>query len=131
MNWEIVLLGAAIHLLFWDKLPEWGTLFNRFIAALPKPLQTLYADWECPFCAGFWIALVLHFLTGMWFLPKLIWMTDHLLWVGLPLAWFFDALAAALMILVASLLIKAIGWPAIKGMQVRAEFMKSLKEDHK
>ena len=65
MTFELVLMGTSIHILIWEKLPEWGTWFNTFIAALPGPLRSLYEQWHCPYCAGFWIALVLHGLTGL------------------------------------------------------------------
>jgi hypothetical protein len=42
MTFELVLIATAIHILIWEKLPEWGTWFNTFIAALPRPLSSLY-----------------------------------------------------------------------------------------
>jgi len=128
MNIEIVIIGAAIHILFWEKLPEWGTLFSRIVAALPQPLKQLYKDWHCAYCAGFWIALVLHGLTGMFLFPTLENVTFHLGVAGQPIAWILDALGAAAMIYFASLGVKAIGLPAMKAHQMKADFLKSLKE---
>ena len=128
INFELVIMGYAIYLLFWEKLPEWGTLFNRLINLLPKPLQKLYADWRCPYCSGFWIALVLHALTGLQTLPALSAMPAYLGGAGLPLAWFLDALATAALVLVTHLAISAIAGPAIQGHKIKAEFMASMKQ---
>ncbi|MFT6659742.1 MAG: hypothetical protein ACJAZW_002920 [Maritalea sp.] len=131
MNFEIVLIAAAIHILFWEKMPEWGTLFMRVIDALPGPLRTLYYDWKCPYCAGFWIALVLHGLTGLWFLPVLAEMPAYLGVIGAPLAWVLDALAVAMLVLVMIISIKAVGLPAMKAHQMRDEFMQSMAKEEK
>ena len=128
VNFELVIMGYAIYLLFWEKLPEWGTLFNRIIASLPKPLQKLYADWRCPYCSGFWIALTLHALTGLETLPALSNMPAYLGLAGLPLAWFLDALATAALVLVAHLAINALAGPAIQGHKLKAEFIATMTE---
>ncbi len=88
MSFEAALIGAAIHMLFWEKLPEWGTWFNRMIAALPAPLRTLYAQWRCPYCAGFWIALCLHGATGLSTLAALDTLPAFWGRLGAPLGWF-------------------------------------------
>ncbi len=49
MNIENLVLGVAIHMLFWEHLPHWGTWFMRTMGRLPKPLQTLYEQWRCPY----------------------------------------------------------------------------------
>ena len=128
INFELVIIGYAIYLLFWEKLPEWGTLFNRIIEALPKPLQQLYGDWRCPYCSGFWVALALHALTGLQTLPALSTMPAYLGAAGLPLAWFLDALATAALVLVTHLAISAIAGPAIAGHKLKAEFKQSMKQ---
>lgn len=125
MNLELVLIGVAIHLLFWEKLPEWGTWFNSIIAALPRPFRTLYEQWHCPYCAGFWIALVLHGLTGMWTLTELSELPAYLGHLALPLAWFLDALATATLIYAAIIGLKALGLPAMKAHLMKDEFMKT------
>ena len=127
LNVELVIMGYAIYLLFWEKLPEWGTLFNRMIEMLPKPLQKLYADWRCPYCSGFWIALVLHALTGLQTVPALSNMPAYLGAAGLPLAWFLDALATAALVLMTHLAVSALAGPAIAGSKMKAEFMASKK----
>jgi len=127
MNIELVIIGYAIYLLFWEKLPEWGTLFNRMIEILPKPLQKLYADWRCPYCSGFWIALALHALTGLQTLPALSNMPAYLGAAGLPLAWFLDALATAALVLIAHLAVSALAGPAIAGHKMKAEFKEKFK----
>lgn len=128
VNFELVILGYAVYLLFWEKLPEWGTLFNRIIERLPKPLQKLYADWRCPYCSGFWIALTLHALTGLYTLPALSSTPAYLGLLGLPLAWFLDALATAALVLVAHLAVSAISGPAIQGHKLKAEFKAAMTE---
>ena len=128
INFELVIIGYAIYLLFWEKLPEWGTLFNRIIEALPKPLQQLYSDWHCPYCSGFWLALALHALTGLQTLPALSTMPAYLGAAGLPIAWFLDALATAALVLVTHLAISAIAGPAIAGHKLKAEFKESMKQ---
>jgi hypothetical protein len=129
MNIEPIIIGYAIYLLFWEKLPEWGTLFNRFIDHLPKPLQTLYGDWRCPYCSGFWIALAVHGLTGLQTLPALNTMPDYLGTAALPLAWFLDALATAALVLFVHLAFSAISGPAIQGHKLRAEFKASMAQE--
>jgi len=127
LNVELVIMGYAIYLLFWEKLPEWGTLFNRMIEMLPKPLQKLYADWRCPYCSGFWIALVLHALTGLQTVPALSNMPVYLGAAGLPFAWFLDALVTAALVLIVHLAVSALAGPAIAGSKMKAEFMASKK----
>lgn len=126
VNVELVIMGYAVYLLFWEKLPEWGDLFNRILAKLPKSLQTLYQDWRCPYCSGFWIALVLHAITGIQTLPGLSNMPAFLGSASLPLAWFLDALATAALVLAVHLLINAISGPAIQGHKLKAEFKQSM-----
>lgn len=129
MNIELVIIGYAIYVLLWDKLPEWGTLFNRLIAYLPSPLQKLYADWRCPYCSGFWIALALHALTGLQTLPALSTMPAYLGMAGIPLGWFLDALATAVLVLCIHLILSALAGPAIQGHKIKAEFMASMKQN--
>jgi hypothetical protein len=131
INFELVIIGYAIYLLFWEKLPEWGTLFNRMIEILPKSLQKLYADWRCPYCSGFWIALSLHALTGLQTLPALSAMPAYLGATGLVLGWFLDALATATLVLGVHLIISAISGPAIQGHKMKADLMASMKEESK
>ena len=64
MSFHLALMGISLYILIWEKLPEWGTWFNALLAKLPQPLQTLYQQWRCAYCAGFWIALALHAVTG-------------------------------------------------------------------
>lgn len=128
INLELVIIGYAVYLLLWEKLPEWGTLFNRIIERLPKPLQKLYADWRCPYCSGFWIALILHALTGLQTLPTLSNMPTYLGVAGVPLAWFLDALATAAMVLAVHLVISAISGPAIQGHKLKAEFKAAMEQ---
>ncbi|WP_029060873.1 hypothetical protein [Labrenzia sp. DG1229] len=125
MKFELMLMGTAIHLLVWDKLPEWGTWFKTLLGKLPRPLQLLYDQWHCPYCAGFWIALALHALTGFWTLPGLANLPSYLGILREAVAWTLDALATATLIYAAILTIKAIGLPAMKAHMMKAEFLKS------
>lgn len=125
MSFEAALIGAAIHLLFWEKLPEWGTWFNRFIAALPAPLRTLYAQWRCPYCAGFWIALCLHGATGLSTLAALDVLPAFWGELAAPLGWFLDALVTAVLIQFIVLALGAIRLPAMHAMMLKKEFMKA------
>jgi hypothetical protein len=101
MHYEIPLIGLAIYLLFWDKLPSWGTWFNRILDKMPAFIKYLYKCWNCAYCSGFWIALALHGATGIWFMDEL--QTLPSFWVPLDGAfgWLLDALAAATVIYVA------------------------------
>ena len=126
MNYELILIGTAIHILIWEKLPEWGTWFNTFIAALPGPLQTLYGQWRCAYCAGFWIALCLHGLTGIWTIPGLATLPGYLGVTAMPIGWFLDGLGTATLILTSVLTLKAIGLPAMKSHLMKEEFMKTV-----
>ena len=128
MTPELLILGTAIYLLFWEHLPHWGTWFNRILAALPSPLQTLYEQWRCPYCVGFWIGLTLHALTGMWLFPAF---ADLPAWLGplaAPLGWVFDALAFAVLNKLAVLVLNAVGYAAILGHDAKAAFMKRMEE---
>lgn len=118
-------MATAIHILIWEKLPEWGTLFNRFLAALPRPLSSLYEQWYCPYCARFWIELVLHGLTGFWTIPKLATLPGQLGVTATPTGWFLDALASATLIYAVNIGLKAIGLPAMKAHMMKEDFMKS------
>ncbi|MEE8555794.1 MAG: hypothetical protein V3T00_08025, partial [bacterium] len=86
MNLELALIGLAVHILVWDKLPEWGDWFPKLISVLPRPLRGLYEGWQCPYCFGFWIAIALHAITGIQTLPALSAMPAYWGLAGLPLA---------------------------------------------
>ena len=119
MEFHIALMGIAIYLLFWDKLPTWGNWFQSLIDALPQPLQTLYGQWICAYCAGFWIALVLHAMTGLWTIPALAFPPEHMGILGVPVSWFLDALASATLIYTANMALKALGLPILQARLMR------------
>ena len=125
MNIEPALTGLALYILIWMKLPEWGSWFNRLLEALPRPIQQLYDYWHCPYCCGFWVALLLHGLTGIWTLETLAVMAMVWGWPGMVAAWFFDALVTGTFMLFGKLLLDALGLAAIRGMQLRDELMTS------
>jgi len=129
MNFTLALMGLSIYILFWEKLPEWGTWFNWLVERLPAPLAYLYVAWRCPYCFGFWVALALHAMTGLYTLPELANMPDYMGVTAQPLAWFLDALATAPLILVGKLGIDAIAAPAIKGHAMKVEFKKSMQQN--
>ncbi|WP_020591648.1 hypothetical protein [Kiloniella laminariae] len=128
MNITTALIGFAFYILIWDKLPEWGSWFNWTLQRLPKPLQSLYAQWRCPYCVGFWMALALHGATGLWTLPALADLPGFWGAAAPFVGWFFDALATATLILIFKLSLEAIGLPAMKAHSMRQEFKKSLAE---
>lgn len=119
MEFQLALMGLAMHILFWDKLPNWGTWFNKLIAALPQPLQTLYRQWNCSYCAGFWIALFLHALTGFWTIPALAVPPEYMSVLGIPTNWFLDALATATLIYAGTMGLKALGLPVLQARLTR------------
>lgn len=131
MNLTPALLGLALYILIWQKLPEWGTLFNTILSKMPRPIQTLYRDWQCPYCVGFWFGLALHAVTGIWTLPALIELSTHWGALGIVSAWFLDALATGTLILVGKMTIDAMSFAAIKGVLLRTEFMASQKDTGK
>lgn len=126
MSLTLVLMGLALHTLIWEKLPDWGNWFNWLVKRLPKPLAYLYEAWRCPFCFGFWVALLLHAITGIYTLEKLTAMPLYLGLLSAPIAWFLDALATALLIMFGNLCINAIAVPAIKGYQMTQEFRQAM-----
>ena len=128
MEITLILIGSAIHVLVWDKLPDWGDWFNKLISRLPGPLAYLYQAWHCAYCFGFWIALLLHAVVGVYTLPQLADMPEYLGILATPLAWFMDALVTALMMLFISLGLKAISGPALSGHKAMMEFKQSMKE---
>ena len=109
MHFEIALMGLAVHILLWDKLPNWGTWFTSLIAAMPAPIQTLYRQWNCSYCAGFWIAIALHAVTGLWTIPALADMPASAGVLSVPIAWFLDAISSALLIFAGTKLLGAMG----------------------
>lgn len=114
MEFHLALTGLALHMLIWDKLPSWwGPWFTAIIEALPAPLQTLYHQWNCSYCAGFWLALALHAATGLWTIPALAQPPAHMGIFGLPLNWFLDALATATLIYAGTMALKALGYPVL------------------
>lgn len=116
MTYENLILGVSIHMLFYQHLPYWGTWFNRILALLPRPLQTLYQQWDCPYCAGFWIGLVLHGITGNWLFP---------IFADLPpvIGWFFDGLAFAVLCKAVMLAQFALLSSAIEGRKKQQELI--------
>ncbi len=120
MSFALIIIGTSIHVLIWEKLPEWGSWFNALLVKLPRPLRKLYDDWHCAYCAGFWIALLLHAITGIWTIPALGEMSGF----GVFLAWILDALATAIGIYTFNFLIMALKLPAMKAYQMEAEFKK-------
>ena len=104
MHWEIPLMGLAIYLLFWDKLPSWGTWFNWTLDKMPRPAQYLYKKWNCAYCSGFWIGLALHGATGIWFLPDLQSLPNYWGLAGPVIGWLLDALAVATVVLISKIL---------------------------
>ncbi|MCZ4279615.1 hypothetical protein O4H49_02420 [Kiloniella laminariae] len=129
MNFTPALVGFALYILIWEKLPEWGNWFNWILQRLPKPLQTLYAQWRCPYCVGFWMALALHGATGLWTLPALANLPGFWGSAAPLVGWFLDALATATLILICKLTLEAIGLPAMKAHSMRQEFMRKMAEE--
>ncbi len=124
---ENLLLGIAIHQLFWEHLPHWGTWFTRFLKLLPHPLQTLYEQWRCPYCAGFWIGLAVHAVTGNYLFASFAEMPAYWGSLATPLAWFMDALVFAALNKLGVLAVHAIGLPALKGHQAKEAFLAAKK----
>jgi len=129
MVFEVALMGLALHLLIWDKLPNWGSWFTSLIAALPAPVGTLYEQWRCSYCAGFWIALALHGLTGIWTVSSLAEMPAYLGALGAPVAWFLDALATATLIFIGSKILAAISRSELKLRLVEEPAAEPRKQD--
>ncbi|TQV87730.1 hypothetical protein [Aliikangiella coralliicola] len=127
MNYEIPLMGLAIHLLVWEKLPAWGNWFNAILNRLPSSIQKLYSDWKCAYCFGFWIALVLHALTDNFTFALIENLAEKFGSSSLILAWFLDALASATIIYVSSISLYAISYPAVKGHLAKQEMMENMK----
>ncbi|ALU41551.1 hypothetical protein [Pseudoalteromonas rubra] len=128
MTFSLVLMGLSIHVLLWEKLPDWGTWFKTLVARLPAPLGYLYTAWRCPYCFGFWIALLLQQLTGIYTLPELSSLTATFGATGTVLSMSLDALVTALLIMVSSLALKALALPAIKGHELTMSFKTGLSE---
>lgn len=68
MNFAAPLVVSAIWMFLFRKIPSWNW-FPRFLGFLPSPLKTLWAGWtDCTFCGGFWIALLLRYITDLNFI---------------------------------------------------------------
>ncbi|MGB0942988.1 MAG: hypothetical protein ACPGUE_11325 [Marinomonas sp.] len=115
MDFSIVLVGLSLYILIWEKLPDWGTWFNYLIERLPAPLAYLYQAWRCPYCFGFWVALVLHYLTGSYTLAAMHNMPEAYGVIGTYIGVFLDSLVAALLIMLGKLSLSALAGPAITG----------------
>ncbi|WP_105168260.1 hypothetical protein [Pseudoalteromonas sp. T1lg23B] len=129
MNITLAIIGLSLHILIWEKLPDWGNWFNRIVERLPKPLRYLYDAWRCPYCFGFWVALLLHGLTGVYTLESLKDMPLYLDVMSVPIAWLLDSLATALLIMLGSLTINALAGPAIKGYEMTQAFRSVTSEE--
>jgi hypothetical protein len=127
MQFETALMGLAIHILIWDKLPEWGSWFPALIAHLPKPLKHLYDGWQCAYCFGFWISLCLHAFTGIWTLSDLGGIESRA-GFGTPVAWILDALSTGTIIYFARHALGTLSWGAAKGYFASEEFKASFAE---
>ncbi|MCG7536901.1 hypothetical protein [Pseudoalteromonas sp. OOF1S-7] len=128
MTFSLVLMGLSIHVLVWEKLPDWGTWFNKLVERLPAPLAYLYTAWHCPYCFGFWVALTLQLLTGVYTLPELATLTETFGLAGTIMTMSLDALATALLIMVGSLALKALALPAIKGFELTQSFKAGMSQ---
>ncbi len=128
MDLTLTLTGLSIYILIWEKLPDWGTWFNTLVTHLPRPLAYLYQAWHCPYCFGFWVALLLQGATGLKTFPAFARMPDYLGPFGTPLGCFLDALATAMLIMSASLILKAIAGPAIRGHEMTMAFKEARKQ---
>lgn len=129
LNLPNLLLGISIHMLIWEHLPHWGSWFNAILERLPKPLQTLYEQWRCPYCAGFWIGLALHGVTVAWFVPAFADLPEYLGSLTTLLGWFFDGLVFAALNKLGVLVLAAISFPAIRGHEMKAQFMAKMKAE--
>ena len=119
MDFELALMGIALHMLIWGTRQNSGTWFNTLIAALPPSLQMLYRQWNCSNCAGFWIGLTLHGMTGLWTLPALAAPPDYMGALGMPANWFLDALATGTLIYAGNMVLKALGLPVLQARLTR------------
>jgi len=123
MDFTTSLLGFALYLLIWEKLPDWGTWFTSFLKALPRPLQALYSQWVCAYCVGFWLALLLHAVTGLWTIPALSEMPSFWGPAGPVIGWFLDALATGTVIYFAKNALDAIRLPAMKAVMMKDDYL--------
>lgn len=128
MDFTVPITSFALYILIWEKLPDWGTWFNRFLAVLPSPLQRLYGQWVCAYCVGFWLALTLHASTGIWTVPAFADMPRFWGVFGPILGWFLDALVAATIIYFLKNILDAIRLPAMKANMMRPEYLKFWEE---
>lgn len=127
MNITLALIGVSLYILIWEKLPEWGNWFNTGLKWLPAPLQSLYEQWRCAFCVGFWMGLALHAVTGHWTLPALSTLPSF--WGAPVIGWFLDALVTATLIYVGKFIVDAVSWPAMRGYQMKQEFLRNRKTE--
>ncbi|AZZ98678.1 hypothetical protein [Pseudoalteromonas sp. R3] len=128
MTLSLVLMGLSIHVLVWEKLPDWGSWFNALVERLPAPLAYLYSAWHCPYCFGFWAALILQLLTGVYTLPELTTLTESYGLAGTMIGMSLDALVTALLMMIGSLALKALALPAIKGHELTQAFKAGMSE---
>jgi hypothetical protein len=91
------LVVSAVWMLLFRKFPSWNW-FRRLIDRFPSPLKNLWAVWtDCTYCGGFWIALLVRYVTGIKFLtfqPGLMPADWYFL-----IDWYLDALTTGLVAL--------------------------------
>lgn len=120
---SLPLMALALYLLIWEKLPHWGSWFNGLLERSPGWLQYLYQAWRCPYCFGFWACLLLSVLTER---QLFLHPAEAPAWLGYlaqPLYRFLDALAAATLVMLGNLILKALAGPAIRGHQVQQQWL--------
>lgn len=124
------LITLSLYILIWEKLPYWGTWFNALLDRSPRWVRVLYAQWRCPFCVAFWIALLLRFLLGLSTLPDLQVIASNEGWPIRILIVFFDCLSCATLVYVGQLLISAVLASTLRGHELRADYERRLSSDN-
>ncbi len=126
INITAPLITLSLYILIWEKLPYWGTWFNALLDRSPRWVRVLYAQWRCPFCVAFWIALLLRFLLGLSTLPDLQVMASNEGWPIRILIVFFDCLSCATLVYIGQLLISAVLASTLRGYELRADYQRRL-----
>lgn len=122
------LIGFALYLLIWEKLPDWGTWFVKLLNLLPGFLKTLYEQWVCAYCVGFWLGLMVHWVTGLWTIEALRDLPEFWGPAGPAIGWFLDALATGTIIYFLKNILDAIRLPAMKANMMRDDYIKFWEE---
>lgn len=124
------LISLSLYILIWDKLPFWGNWFNYALDKCPSWIRTLYDQWRCPFCVGFWLAGLVHLTVGLWTVGELETYPVLSGWPTFVLYIFLDCLSCATLVYVGNLILSVLLSSTIRGHEIKIDYMRASSAEH-